>query len=160
MKQLHKVAVTVLAVAMLVLGLALAQEDDVREAEAAAERWMAAFSTGDAEAVAGLYTEDAIFINAVGQLIEGRQALIAYYQASFEQPPVELVVEPSETEIHDDSGYQIGTFTVTTEEGEMLAQGYYLLTLNRVDGEWKIHRHINNLILPEMPAPEEENDGM
>ena len=160
MKQLHKVAVTVLAGAMLVLGLALAQEDDVREAEAAAERWMAAFSAGDAEAVADLNTDDAIFINAEGHYMEGRQALIAYLQAGFEQQPAEIVIEPSETEIHNDSGYQLGAFTVTSEEGEIVVQGYYLFILNRVDGEWKIHRHVANMILPEMPIPEEENDGM
>ena len=156
MKQFHTIAVTVLAGAMLVCGLALAQEEDVQ----AAERWMTAFAAGDAEALADLYTDDAIFVNAAGQFMEGRQALMAYFQAGFEQPPLEIVIEPSETEIQNDSGYQLGAFTVTSEEGEIVVQGYYLLTLNRVDGEWKIHRHVANMIVPEMPAPEEENDGM
>jgi hypothetical protein len=63
-------------------------------------------------------------------------------------------VESSETVVLDDSGYNTGTYWVTDSEGQVLVQGYYVAIVNRVDGEWRIHRHINNMIMSEMLAPD------
>lgn len=154
------VATALVGGAIVALGLALAQQEDLHAIEALPERIVAAVDARDAEAMARLYTEDALRFEAGGQVTEGRQAVAQLYQAAFEQPPAQVFIVASETVVHNDSGYQIGTYSVADEDGETLLQGYYLLVLNRVDGEWLIHRQINNMVLPEMPALEGENDGM
>ena len=104
MQRFHTVvAIALVGGAMLALGMALAQQEDVQAIEAVPERFVAAVEARDAEAVAELYTEDAIRFEADGQVIEGRQAVAQLYQAAFEQPPAQLTIEPSETVVHNEA---------------------------------------------------------
>ena len=158
MKRLHGVFPVLIAIAFL-FGSSLAQDADVQAIEALSDRYVAAQAERDVEALTALYTDDAILFNSIGLVLEGREALIAYWQAGFEGPPQYLDVDTRETVVIGETGYSIGTYSVMNEEGAVVVHGYFMAIVNRVDGEWRIHRHINNMVMPQMPAPAEENDG-
>ena len=76
-------AVAALAIGVLTAGWAAAQsvEDDVRSAYAA---WDEAFNSGDAAAVAGAYTDDALFLPATHDVITGNDGVEGFFGALFE----------------------------------------------------------------------------
>ena len=100
---------TLFGVGILIVGLALAQEDEVAAIDALGAQWSGAYNAGDAEGVANLYTEDAIFSDASGQVIEGRQALNAYMQADIEAGPAQIAIDPMEMDVSNDTAHAIGS---------------------------------------------------
>ena len=48
-----------------------------------------------------------------------------------------------------DAAYDLGRFTYRTADGQTAAQGNYLAVLQRINGDWRIYRHIANLQLPQ-----------
>ncbi len=56
-------------------------------------------------------------------------------------------------EILNDTAYDIGRYTVNDSNGQAAAEGYYLVIFRRENDEWKIHRQIDNLIMPEQGQP-------
>ncbi len=158
MKKLQICAPT-LVIVFLLLGGALAADADVLAIESLGERYTVAQAERDVEALTALYTDDAILFNAVGQVLEGREALIAYWQAGFDGPPQHVDIDSRETVVYNDTGHATGTYVVTDDEDQVIVQGYYMAILHRVDGQWLIHRHINNMVLPEPPLPDDEHEG-
>jgi uncharacterized protein (TIGR02246 family) len=85
--------------------------------------WLQAFQRADAEAIAGLYAEDAVFLPAVVPFrIEGRQAIREYWARFFETNPDRRL-----TGHHGLSRmYNNGTLAANT--------GYYQLTMTDKNG--------------------------
>jgi uncharacterized protein (TIGR02246 family) len=138
---------------MLSLGVALAQTDDEATIRGLMEQYAEFYTAGDAEAVAQLFTEDALFIAPDGQLFEGRQAILAFFQEHFEDS-LPLSMEVIEVAVANDTAYSTSRYAVIGPEGDTVVEGYGLSIWNRVDGEWRWHRSVTNVILPEP----EEND--
>ena len=67
-----------------------------------------------------------------------------------------VTVDVLEVEVGNDMAYQTHFVAVTDVDGNLLTQGYGLVILKRVDGEWRGHRHLQNVILPE---PEDDDMG-
>jgi ketosteroid isomerase-like protein len=61
----------------------------------------------------------------------------------------EISIEHIETEVINDTAYAIAYWTATNDAGETGAEGYSLAIFQRENGEWRIHRHISNLVMPE-----------
>lgn len=55
--------------------------------------WVAAFNRGDAEALAALYTEDAVNHQVVQEPVEGREAIRAMFRREFAAAEMECIVE-------------------------------------------------------------------
>lgn len=134
-----------LAVAItLALGAALAQEP-----ESVTARSAELYNAGDIAAlVAEIYGEDAVLYDADGTVAEGKEAIRELLQGSLDAGFTEVSFETIETEVVNDTAYEIGRWTLRHDEGEVF-EGYYLSILRRENGEWRIHRDFFNLILPE-----------
>ena len=131
--------------------------DDVEAINERRERLMALYELGDIEALLGFYSEDFVGYPPTGQVIEGRQGVREYAQAQMAAGIGPPSLEPTEIEVLNDTAYDMGSYSLSDDEGEIIAQGNYLVILKRIDGEWKLHRNISNVILPEMePTAEEE----
>jgi uncharacterized protein (TIGR02246 family) len=141
-------AFALLTAITLALGLVLAQQeeqviDDLRQ------QWGDLYNEGDVEAVAEIYTEDAIFYAPDGSVHEGRDAIQDWLQENIDAGVTEVSIEPTETEVVNDVAYDIVSYAFMNDEGETAVEGYSLVILMRENGEWRAHRHITNMILPE-----------
>ena len=155
MTRAHIRLFSLLATVTLALGGALAQDDDAA-AVPTAEAWAELINTGDAQAAIDLHTEDAIWFHPAGEVVEGRETIVSYVEGAI-AAQVQVIVDILEVEVGNDLAYQTHFVAVTDVDGNLLTQGYGLVILKRVDGEWRWHRHLQNVILPE-PA-EDDMDG-
>ena len=60
---------------------------------AVVRRWVEAFNRGDSDALAGLYSEDAINHQVMFEPVEGREALKAMFTAEFSRAEMTCIVE-------------------------------------------------------------------
>lgn len=127
----------------------------VREAIAAAyEVFEEAFYKGDAETIAETYTEDAEWLIPEAPIIKGREAISQAWKQLVGSGGHKLRIDVAEVQESGDWAYEIGKFTASTPEGEVLNSGKYIVIWKRqADGEWKTHRDIFNWdIPPHVPA--------
>ena len=154
MTRAHVKLFSLLATGLLAFGGAFAHEGDAADIPTA-EAWAELINTGDAEAAIDLHTEDAMWFHPAGEVVEGRETIVSYVQGAIEAQ-VQVTVDVLEVEVGNDMAYQTHFVAVTDAEGNVLTQGYGLVILKRVDGEWRWHRHHQNVILPE---PEDDDMG-
>jgi len=119
--------------------------------------WLAAVRAKDIPRLAGMVTDDAVFLPPGFPPIRGKQAVEAMYQSFF--PPfrsLEQTVCLEEVQVAGDWAFAWGTekFALVPQSGgapiEMQGQGMSILK-RQPDGSWKFARGINNT-LPN-PAP-------
>jgi uncharacterized protein (TIGR02246 family) len=148
----------VFAALILALGLVLAQDQDEEAIDGLRQEWVAFYNEGDVAGVAELYAEDAVLYYADGTVHEGRDAIQEVLQSAIDAGFTGISAEAIETEIVNGTAYQVGSYTFMDDEGETVSEGYYLLILQRDNGEWRIHRHIGNMVLPAQELPEENGE--
>jgi uncharacterized protein (TIGR02246 family) len=111
------------------------------------QQYARSYTTGDAEAVAALFTEDAVFIAPDGEVLEGHEEILASFRDHFESS-VPLSMDVIEVVVVGDTAY--GTIRYAAgPEGDVVVEGYGLSVWSRVDGSWWWHRGVANLIAPE-----------
>ena len=132
----------VVASAMLFVGSAAAQNDDLQaQVEDLQSRYEQAWTAGDAEALAGLFTEDAIFWPLGGGSFEGRDNI---QQAMQQEPTPETAdIRSTRTERIGDMVLDVGTFSATLPEAQGGAvEGEYVVIVNETGDGPAIHRLI------------------
>ena len=140
-----------------------ASQADLSQINTLRDQFAAAYNAGDASAVARLYTDDAIMLPAHQPAVEGRQAIQASLQTTFQSHTAKMVITPLETQVFGDWAYDRGAFsvTVTPKAGGKPVEdaGKYLVMLKRLpDGSWRVHRHIDNSNNP-LPKPPAAKKG-
>lgn len=63
-----------------------------------------------------------------------------------------IVVNTDEVEIFGDMAYGMGTYVHSAPDGSVMIQGSFMTIDKLVDGEWKMHRHLINMLMPEPEA--------
>ncbi len=125
---------------------------DVLEAIVAAdETFMEIFRKGDAAGIAALYTENAQFLPPNSEIVMGRQAIQATFQAFMDMGVKAVNLETLEVEGYGDTASEVGTYTLEDVEGQILDRGKFLVIWKQEAGQWKLHR---DMINTSMPAPE------
>ncbi len=115
--------------------------------------WKTAYEAGDAAAVAGLYTEDAVYLAPYMGAARGRAALQTQLAASMGMMSSrQITINRTDQGGSGDLSYGIGTYTVQMRMGgapePMTDNGKYLTLAKRgADGSWKIYAHIWNTSL-------------
>jgi uncharacterized protein (TIGR02246 family) len=123
------------------------------------DQFGAAYNSGDAAAVANLYSEDGVALPAHQPAIEGRAAIQQWLQGFFAENTAKLVITSQELQIAGDWAYDRGMFTMTLTPkkggGKPIEDaGKYLVILKRqADGAWKVHRDMDNSNNPMAPPP-------
>jgi uncharacterized protein (TIGR02246 family) len=108
------------------------------------EAYTAGMVTGDADAIAALYTSAAVELTP-GE-VRNREDIVAHYAEmteAFDFPAWDF--EPIDAWIHGDAAYVIArvNITQTTEGGEEnLYELYSTMRFVKVAGEWKIDRNV------------------
>ena len=151
---MHLRFVRLLVSALFVATIVLAQGDAGDALRDLGNRWAELYNAEDFQGVADLYTEDAILVNFTGATNVGRAAIFE----SFTQPvppPMDqttVVVMTDEIEVFGDTAYGMGTYAHSLPDGSVVLQGSYIVIGKLVDGQWKMHRHLVNMLMPEPAA--------
>jgi uncharacterized protein (TIGR02246 family) len=125
--------------AVVTLGSTLvAQKPDV-DIEALTRNFEQAFNTGDAKALAALYTKEAVQLAPDGQFLTGQTAIEQHHAEVFGGPAkgAKLTLKPGRTqEVTPDVRISQGTYQVTG--GTMPGTGRYVNTVLRQGGQWRL----------------------
>jgi uncharacterized protein (TIGR02246 family) len=125
------------------------QTGTVREAIASANaNFMSAFARRDAAGMAALYTPDGQLLPTGSDVVDGPQAIEAFWQAVMGMGIKEATLDTVEVEAHGDAAYEVGRYTLKGDGGQLLDQGKYVVIWKRDGGQWKLHRDIWNSSLP------------
>lgn len=110
--------------------------------------WFEAYNAGDAAALAGLYTADAIRYPSDAAPVSGRAAIRSAFEkelASFSE--TQETGGPEELHVFGDWIVEVGDWSMSgtsAEDGaEVDEEGRYMILARRgTDGQWKIHREM------------------
>ena len=120
-------------------------------------QWNAAMNAGDYEAIADLFTEDAIRMEADVPAQVGREAILSAMRSDMEEATSESKSVTEEIRLAGDWAVVRGTYevTVTPKEGgePVHTTGKWMeVHEKQADGSWKISRSIGNRDAP-VPCP-------
>jgi uncharacterized protein (TIGR02246 family) len=107
-----------------------------------------AFNRGDAAAVAALYTEDATLLPPGGDILSGRRAAQARWQAAYDTGARNLSLAPVSVETWGDAAREIGRFTLEAPgQGGQTArvEGKYVAVWKNTADGWRLDTDIWNL---------------
>jgi uncharacterized protein (TIGR02246 family) len=130
-------------------GQARAAQDAPDVGERMMKSFGAAFATGDANAVAALFTPDAVFMASGTPDEVGIEAIRKSYADLFAAYSLQVRAMPVETKTFGDYGFTRGTYTstMTPKAGGAPIEGggRFLMVMQRQpDGTWKSLRDMSN----------------
>lgn len=155
----------IVAVGLLVLaGCQKAPTVDVAAVEAEAKNgvrsWLAAYNTGDVEAIVAKYADNAVVMAPGSPAAAGRDAirqLITAETAKVKAAGVTLAAVDNDTVgVSGDLAWHSGSYTVNDPTGTAVDSGNYMEVQQNIDGKWLIIRDIWNSDRPAMPPAEGE----
>jgi len=106
-----------------------------------------AIARGDAQAIAKLYTEDAILLPERGELVKGRQAIGEFWKTAMDGGVKSVTVTTLDVGGSGDLAHEVGTVLLTLQaEGRppATASAKFVVVWKREADGWKIHRDIWN----------------
>ena len=141
---MHHVRRTALALVLtcaVSLGAALAQ--GVADLLTMSPTWEALYNAADLDGLVGLYTEDAVIMPPEAPAASGAAAMRANVEAYLGFGLVRSEVPTVEAyEVSGDLAWGAGPYRFFDADGNLAAEGKYLVIYRFVDGTWRIARHI------------------
>ncbi|MCF8332143.1 MAG: DUF4440 domain-containing protein [Bacteroidales bacterium] len=133
--------------------------DVSKEIEAVNKSIMEAFEKGDATAIASYYTSDAQMFPPNTPTIEGAESIRKFWKSGMERGIKEAIFETKSAKSTGNTAVEEGMFKLLAQGDHLISEGKYILTWEKVDGNWKITRDMWNKNAPvkQMAA---ENDTM
>jgi uncharacterized protein (TIGR02246 family) len=126
-----------------------ALSDVMEDIEAAQAAWEDAFNAGDAAAAAeAVFAEDARLLPPDGPVVEGREAIAAFWQGLMDAGVHSLDLGLIAVEVQGDAMIETGTWSVTApnpEGGEVTLEGKALVIWKQgEDGVWRMAQDMWN----------------
>ena len=122
------------------------------EANAAVDRWSAAYSTSDPEAIVKNYWPDAVLLGTVSPVMsEGTEAILTYFSRSKGSGNKNAIGEHRTIVINDNAVVVTGfyVFTRMVEGKPVPGPSRFTMLVTKRDGEWRIaHHHSSPHVLP------------
>lgn len=124
--------------------------DVAKEISKANEGFMAAYNSGDTKTLAANYTGNAKLYPSNSGVIEGTNAIEGFWSAVMKMGIRKASLETVTAQQTGNIAIEEGQYKLFVEGDVMVDQGKYLVTWEKVDGQWKITRDIWNT---NNPAP-------
>jgi uncharacterized protein (TIGR02246 family) len=128
---------------LLFLSLA-AVAGPAEDANAAVERWSAAYSANDPEAIAKTYTSDAMLLGTVSPIMsEGTEAIVKYFTPSKGSGNKNKLGERRTIVLSDSAAVVAGFYEFTRiQDGKPVpSPSRFTMLVVKRDGEWRIAHH-------------------
>ena len=106
------------------------------------------FGQGDSQGMSGLYTEDGMLLPTGSEPVRGKPDIQAFWQGAMDMGIKRVGLEIVELEDHGSTAIEVGNYTLTSEGGEVIDRGKYVVVWKQKDGNWKLHRDIWNTNTP------------
>jgi len=104
-----------------------------------------AFNSGDIAAVAAHYTEDAAVLPPGAEMVMGRNAILAFWQAASKQMGDLKLTAMDVKPLGSGAAREIGTFALRTKgPGPREMTGKYVVVWEKVGDDWKLATDIWN----------------
>ena len=120
--------------------------------EAANKGFLNAFKDGDLEKAMMVYSDDATILPPNAEMMNGREAITAFWKAGLDMGIKEAKLETVEvTPIGENYAYELGKYELKIEPGggqTIMDHGKYMMIWKLVDDEWKWHSDAWNTSLP------------
>jgi ketosteroid isomerase-like protein len=105
----------------------------------------AAFTRGDYEACAALYTDDAVILSENAPAVRGHRAIAAFFHDQVARD-ILFSTDSSVSLVSGNLGVDQGTYRVRdTRRGMDVEYGDYLNVWRRSDGKWRVFRSMYNV---------------
>jgi uncharacterized protein (TIGR02246 family) len=115
-------------------------------------RYARAYQNNDPDAMAELYTQEALLLPPGHELVAGRDSVRAFWSRGME-PGFRMITMA--VEVAGGTGYVVGRYYVPPEDQDEAETGKYIIALRRErDGAWRITADIWNA-----DHPDEEPDS-
>ena len=145
-------------VAFAACGSALAanKAKDIAALEAVDQAWVTAFNSGNADAIAALYDEQAVLLPPGMPAVNGRAAIKDVFKKAMEDSAKAGVVfslGPKPTGgASGHMGWQSGSYAIKDKSGKVVEAGKYLSVSMKRDGKWLYVRDTWNADTPAAAA--------
>ncbi|PAQ04539.1 YybH family protein [Mesorhizobium temperatum] len=137
------------AVLLISSALSASAQSAREDIEAALTKFTDAFNSGNAAAVAQIYTEDAALLPPDGKRVDGRKGVEEFWQGAIKGGMKNFTLKALEVEESENLAYEVGAFTldVPSKDGALstVAGKYIDVWKKGDDGTWRLHRDIWNL---------------
>jgi uncharacterized protein (TIGR02246 family) len=129
---------------------------DVAAIRANTAAWATAYNTGDGEAMAASYAEDAVLLPPNAPAAVGRAAIREFLETDSQGTRAAGITfnipGDGPVQVSGDLAYESGSFTATDASGATVASGKYIGVFNKKDGKWLLVRDTWNTDAPPAPA--------
>ena len=137
---------------LILLSPAVASASTAEDANAAVDRWSAAYSSNDPENIAKNYWPDAILLGTVSPVIsEGTEAIVTYFTPTKGTGNKNAIDERRTIVINDNAVVVTGfyTFTRMVDGKPVQAPSRFTMLVTKRGDEWRIaHHHSSPHVLP------------
>jgi len=116
--------------------------------QAASERWDTAFTAHDTESMVALTTDEFVLIPPNAPPIRGTDAAQEFWRQTSPPDVEQTSLSVEETALQGDIAYRTGTYSQTLPNGTVVKRGMFMDIWKRVDGYWRLHRHMYSISEP------------
>jgi uncharacterized protein (TIGR02246 family) len=113
------------------------------EIETANRRFVEGISRQDVDAVANLFTVDAILLPLGGGIVSGREAIRQSLRTSFANGLRSFAVTSVQLDLHGDIAIDVGYESIGIARSGAAAatvEAKYMVVWKKIDGQWLVHR--------------------
>ncbi len=110
----------------------------------AADNFESIFGRGDAAGMADLYSANGVLLPTGSDFVKGKQAIEAFWQGAMDMGIKNAKLDIVEVEQHGDTAIDMGQYTLSNADDQVMDTGKYLVIWKLEDGTWKLHRDIWN----------------
>ena len=139
-------------IALILASPAVASAGPAEDANAAVDRWSAAYSVNDPEIIAKNYWPDAILLGTVSPVIsEGTEAIVSYFTPTKGSGNKNAIDERRTIVVNDNAVVVTGfyTFTRMVDDKPVPSPSRFTMLVTKRGDEWRIaHHHSSPHVLP------------
>lgn len=147
--------VLLVALAAVIAPGPVASGEDEAAIRAVDAQFVERFAAGDSAGLASLYTEDAQLLPPNADIVSGRSAIAAFWQAAMEAGVKGAALETVEVLGLGEMACEVGRYRLANAEGDILDQGKYIVIWKKTASGWQLHRDIwNSSVAIAVPAAE------
>lgn len=124
-----------------------APKDLTEEIQKAADRFSETFKSGDANAMADLYTANGVLYPPDSPPVRGSENIKAFWQAVFDAGITEAKLKTNSAAGYENHAIEEGEVAIFVGD-QMVGKEKYLVVWHKVNNQWKLHQDMFNSSLP------------